>query len=114
MSAASTPAGYGGEVGVTAKWGRRRRSGARDRFGGEVVAGGKPFLVKSKITVARFSERATSTSSSFFPFFIYFSLHFIFFLSPFSISFIFFYFSICFLFYFLFISSSALRINVML
>ena len=54
---------------------------ARDRFGGEVMAGGKPFLVKSKIMVARyrkcviaklaiarFSERATATSSSFFPF----------------------------------------------
>ena len=100
---------------------------ARDRFGGEVVAGGKLFLVKSIITVARyrkraiaklaiacFRERATATSSSFFPFFIYFSLHFIFFLSPFSISFIFIYFSIRFSFYFIFISSSALRINALL
>ena len=109
MSATSTPAGDDDEVGATAKWGRRRRSGARDRFGGEVVAGGKPFLVKSKVTVARyrkraisklaiarFRERASATSSSFFPFFIHFSLHYIFFLSPFSISFIFIYFSILF------------------
>ena len=85
MSAASTAAEDGGEVGATAKWARRRRSGVRDRFGGEVMVGGKPFLVKSKVTVARyrkraiaklaiahFRERATATSSSFFPFSFFF------------------------------------------
>ena len=45
---------------------------------------------------------------SFFRLFIYFALHFIFFLSPFSISFFFIYFFICFLFYFISISSCAL------
>ena len=68
---------------MAAKWGRRRSGGdggeARDRFGGEVVARGKPFLLKSKVTVvrykkhaiaklaiARFTKRATAKHVSFF------------------------------------------------
>ena len=115
-------------MGATAKWGRRLQSGARDRFGGEVVAGGKPFLVKSKVTVvryrkraiaklaiARFSKHATAMPSSLFsPFSFIFLYILYFFLSPFSISFIFIYFSICFSFYFIFVSSSNLRINALL
>ena len=114
-----------------AKWGdgesgRRRRGGSRDLGEKWWPGGGKP-LVKSNIVVARyykraiaklaiasFTKRATAIPSSFFPFFVYFFLHFIFFLSPFSISFIFIYFSICFSFYFLFVSSSALHINALL
>ena len=60
------------------------------------------------LAIARFRKRATAIPSPFFPLFVYFSLHFIFFLSPFSISFIFIYFSICFSSYFISVSSSAL------
>ena len=89
---------------------------------GEVAVGKNDRAVKSGVAVARsrkcataklattFSSiRATAIPLSFSPFFIYFSSHFIFFLSPFSISFIFIYFSICFPFNFISFSSSALH-----
>ena len=53
---ASTSAGDGGEVG------RRRiremAAGWVKGFGGEVVAGGNSFLVKSNLAVAHFVKRA--------------------------------------------------------
>ena len=81
-------------------------------------------VVKSEVVVARSGKRATATLAttrswiratatpfSFFPFFIYFSSHFIFFLSPYSISFIFNYLSICFPFNFISFSSSEFRLK---
>ena len=56
MSAASTPAGDGGEVGrlrigeTAEKWGKG--------FVGEVVVGGNRFWVKSNLAVARLAKRA--------------------------------------------------------
>ena len=47
----------------TAKWGdgesgRQRRTGWVEGFGGQVVAGGNGFLVKSNLAVARLVKRA--------------------------------------------------------
>ena len=81
------------------KWG--------EGFGGEVVAGGNHFWVKSKITVARYRKRAiaklaiarflkvaTASPFSFFPFLLLFFFTFYFF--PFSF---FYFFHFNFLFY---------------
>ena len=81
-------------------------------------------MVKSEVAVAhsgkcatatlattRSGIRATATTFSFFPFFIYFSSHFIFSISPSSISFIFNYLSICFSFNFISFSSSEFRLK---
>ena len=81
-------------------------------------------MVKSEVAVARSRKPATATLAtarsvihatatpfSFFPLFIYFSSHFIFLISPYSISFIFNYLSIFFPFNFISFSSSEFRIK---
>ena len=58
MSAASTPAGDDGEVGATAKWGRRQRRVRRGIWGRSGGRRESVFWVKSNLAVACFAKRA--------------------------------------------------------